>query len=479
MKKFFQSRLILLILTLGLVVRLISINQSLWLDEAIGALVVKEQNYRQILTQFPKSDNHPPLYYLTLKAWTDIFGYSEISLRMPSVIFGVLTIWVTYLIGKSYSRGKKVKFAEVAALLIATSQFHIYYSQEARMYSLAAFLAAVSFFFFLRERWIPFSILLTALVFTDYVTVFLLPVFWVYALSKKLDRNWWIRFGLAHLPLSILGLLWLPMFLQQAERGRWLLATLPGWKAIAGGATLKQAILVWMKFVLGRVSFFNKVIYYSLVIISSIPFIIVLIRSFIDREKIKLLWIWLLLPLLLGFGISFWFPAFIYFRFTYIIPAFYLVAAWGVYQIETKKIKIALLLILLLVNLSGWFIYLFDVNQQREEWRQAVKFVEIKAKTKDAVIFDFPEPFAPYRWYARGTVSAYGATDSISASLDSYDKTKKLIAEKEGVYYFEYLYDLTDPNRYVEKSLIDSEFKAVDQFSQFPGIGTIIYYKRQ
>ena len=33
------------------------------------------------------SDFHPPLYYLVLKAWSSVFGYSEFSLRLPSVIF--------------------------------------------------------------------------------------------------------------------------------------------------------------------------------------------------------------------------------------------------------------------------------------------------------------------------------------------------------------------------------------------------------
>jgi hypothetical protein len=59
---------LILILVVALGLRLVAINQSLWLDEAIGANIVKDYSYHAILTDFLHSDNHPPLYYLTLKA---------------------------------------------------------------------------------------------------------------------------------------------------------------------------------------------------------------------------------------------------------------------------------------------------------------------------------------------------------------------------------------------------------------------------
>ena len=493
MNQFIKTKYIYLILILGLVLRLIVLNQSLWLDEAIGALVVKEQNYQQILTQFPKSDNHPPLYYLTLKAWTDVFGYSEIALRSLSVLFGLLTVLFVYKIAKELTNHKSPvtsHYPLFAALLIATSPFHIYYSQEARMYSMAAFFAALSIYsyvllisetkkkFFINP-WIIFSLALTLLIFTDYLPVFLLPVFWLYAYLTKQKKIWWVKFLIAHIPLLILGLLWLPIFLIQSKQGNWLLTTLPAWRNIAGGATAKQAALVWIKFTLGRISLVNKIIYYFLIVISSFPFIAALLRAWIDREKTKLLWFWLFIPLLLAFAVSFWFPAFIYFRFVFVIPAFYLLVSWGINHVKTKKIKIMLISSLIIINIGGWFIYVFDSRQHREEWRGAVQFIEAKWKPLEVVIFDFPEPIAPYKWYEKGIVPAYGATDSILASVATFNKTKELVKDLEGVYYFEYLYDLTDPNRYVEKSLLDSEFIAADQFSQFSGIGSIIYYKRQ
>src|SRR3972149_8655532 len=235
MKKY----LLPLILILGLTLRFIAINQSLWLDEAIGALVVKSQTYVQILREFPLHDNHPPLYYLSLKLWSDIFGYSEVALRSLSELFGVLTIFFVYKIGKLISP----RLGILAALLLATSPFAIYYSQEARMYAMAAFLAAVAFYFFLQKRWTFFSISMTALVFTDYMPVFLLPVFWIIGLLGKKDKSWWKSFTLSHIPLFVLGLTWAPTFLAQSAAGRWLVQNLPDWQRVAGGATVKQAVL--------------------------------------------------------------------------------------------------------------------------------------------------------------------------------------------------------------------------------------------
>ena len=177
MNQFIKVRSIILILVLGILLRLVVLNQSLWLDEAIGALVARDQTYTQIITEFPKSDNHPPLYYLVLKGWTDIFGNSETSLRFPSIIFGLGSIWLVYLIALKIDSDKR-KFAYLAAIFLATSPFHIYYSQEARMYMMAAFFAASAIysFLFLTEKqgknqaqsiwWGAFSLSITALVLT-------------------------------------------------------------------------------------------------------------------------------------------------------------------------------------------------------------------------------------------------------------------------------------------------------------------------
>lgn len=345
------------------------------------------------------------------------------------------------------------------------------------MYAMAALLASAAVFFFLRKNWIAFSILLTALVFTDYVPIFLIPVFWLWGIFKKQNLGWWKKFILSHVPLFFLGILWVPVFITQSQGGKWLLETLPEWSRVAGGATLKQAGLVWSKFTLGRISFPNKLIQYPLTLLASIPFLVAFFPVIVDRKKVPLLWFWFVVPLLVGFIVSIWVPAFIYFRFLYVVPAFYLLVSWGITRFP-KRIAFVLGLAIVFLNLIGWGIYVVDPTQQRERWREAVSFVEDKAKENEIVVFSFTEPFAPYQWYTKGKVVARGVTDSISANeKETYRIASGTISNVEGVYYFEYLWQLHDPERVVEKTIIETGFIQASAFD-FPGVGIIRYYRR-
>jgi len=481
-----MKRYLFAIIILGICLRLFVLNQSFWLDVAIGALVVREQNITQIATQFPKGDNHPPLYYLGLEVWSNLFGYSEVALRSLSVLFGILTIYYVFLIAKRIAGKNNVLYPLLSAILIASSPFHIYYSQEARMYVMAGFFASTAVYYFLLTLdskikksypWIFFSLSITALVFTDYVPVFLLPVFWVFSFVVKAKKDWWKKFLLSHIPLALFGIFWTPLFLDQAKRGAWLLQKVPAWKELAGGATAKQALLVWVKFILGRISFLDKVFYSSLVIIASVPIVYALYKA-VKVKKAFILWLWFLLPLILGFVVSFLFPAFIYFRFLYVVPAFYLLLAWGVNQIKSRPLRILLGTSLLLVNMVGWLIYVGEPYQQRERWRQAVEFIENRAQEGEVVVFENPEPFAPYRWYEKGKIEAFGATNSISADKNETEgKTLSIIKDRKGIYYFEYLHDLSDPGGIVVKTIQEAGFKEKEIFD-FIGVGQVTYWTK-
>ncbi|OGM18333.1 hypothetical protein A2686_03195 [Candidatus Woesebacteria bacterium RIFCSPHIGHO2_01_FULL_38_10] len=494
-----KHKIILIFLILATTLRLVSINQSLWLDEAIGAIEVRDNSYTHLFFEFSKFDNHPPLYYLVLKFWSGLFGYSEASLRFPSILFGVGTILLTYLIakkigkkGRKYDSGITRRVSLSSALLITTSQFHIYYSQEARMYSMATFFAALSTFAFLivsgrfqtlrrfgTLAWILFSLSITVLVFTDYVPIFLIPVFWLYGILKKKDGDWWLRFVASFIPLTILFLIWLPIFKIQAENGRWLLSILPAWKSVVGGATVKQAVLVWTKFVFGRISLLDKKLYFLLIGLASLPILTSFYQATRKKERsVVLIWLWLILPLSLGFLVSFIFPAFIYFRFLYVLPAFYLTISWGIYQIKSKFLSRMVFFTLIAFNFLSFLIYVYDEVEQREQWRQAVSLIEHNAREGDVALFEYPEPFAPYRWYAKGKINALGATDSISADNQKTSKiTREIVENKGGIFYFEYLRDLSDPTRVVERVLKEEKFE-ISEVYNFVGVGQVFYWKR-
>ncbi|MCX6730956.1 MAG: glycosyltransferase family 39 protein, partial [Candidatus Roizmanbacteria bacterium] len=126
-------------------IRLINLNQSLWLDEAIVAKVVRAVSVLKIPFQFSIHDFHPPLYYMFMSAWSTFFGSSEIALRFPSIIFSLIAGFYMYKIG-SFLKDKKT--AQWATAFFLFNPLIIYYSQEARMYMMAtAFLTGALFHF--------------------------------------------------------------------------------------------------------------------------------------------------------------------------------------------------------------------------------------------------------------------------------------------------------------------------------------------
>ncbi|MAT98335.1 MAG: hypothetical protein CL608_14415 [Anaerolineaceae bacterium] len=117
-------------------------NKGMWLDETFSVWLANH-NVVDLLQWGVKIDQHPPLYYLLLHYWIAFKGVTPYYVRLFSVLFGVGTIPIIYLIGKRLS-GAVVGLAAAASL--AFSPFHIYFAQEARMYTLLTFNAAVAIY---------------------------------------------------------------------------------------------------------------------------------------------------------------------------------------------------------------------------------------------------------------------------------------------------------------------------------------------
>lgn len=121
-------------------------HESLWLDETLSiAFVTRRYTTLELLIELPITDPHPPLYYLLLDGWVGIFGTSEAAVRLLSALFGIAAVILIYTLGAKMS-GREAGI--VAAMLLGFSPFHIYYSQEARMYTLLAVLTLASYYLF-------------------------------------------------------------------------------------------------------------------------------------------------------------------------------------------------------------------------------------------------------------------------------------------------------------------------------------------
>lgn len=463
--------MILIILGIAFVLRLVVLDQSYWLDEAISVLAADKYSYSQLLVDFPKFDFHPPLFYLILKFWgnSSFFGFDEIPTRILPILFGVATVFVVFKIAGEL----KIK-QWIPTLLLATSPLHIYYSQEVRMYPLVAFTTAVAFLFFVRllskERpiiWALFSLSILTTMTLDYLPVFILPVFWILPIFYKKKKDFYFKLFLAFLPLIIISILWLPVLGNQVVSARSLKESLPNWAKIIGSPTQKELALIWVKFIVGRISFVNKIFYALFVLVVSAAFGYVFLNGL--RRVGKVIALWVLTPIILGFVFSFFIPAFSYFRFLYILPAFYLILAYGVKSRRS-------LVMLLVINLVCLGFYYTNKNNHREQWREAVRFLEINSSSDDIALFEFREPVAPYTWYRlnreNSDLIAPEGFGAIGRDVD------ELTSGKTGVWYFEYLADITDPDRIVLRKLESLGFEEVSEHS-FIGVGSIAYLKRR
>ncbi len=131
-------------------------SQSLWWDESLSLQrasydlplilsneIVLTDTTRQLIT----FDNHPPLYFLLLHFMVKLAGQTEFALRFPSLAFSVLTVPLLYALGKCLC-DRRVGL--LAALFGAISPLYLWYSHEARMYTMLTFLGLLSFYTLLR-----------------------------------------------------------------------------------------------------------------------------------------------------------------------------------------------------------------------------------------------------------------------------------------------------------------------------------------
>jgi hypothetical protein len=120
--------------------------KGMWVDETFSVWLASH-SIADMLDWVIKIDQHPPLYYLLLNSWIARYGDTPYYARLLSVLFGAGTIPIIYLIGKRMS-GEVVGLT--AAVFLALSPYHIYFAQEARMYTLLTFNAAVAIYALVR-----------------------------------------------------------------------------------------------------------------------------------------------------------------------------------------------------------------------------------------------------------------------------------------------------------------------------------------
>jgi uncharacterized membrane protein len=503
------------ILILGLVLRLINLNQSLWLDEAVSVLLARDLSLVQLIKHFRSADFHPPLHYFFLHFWGRIFGWSEISMRLPSVLFGIGTIWVVYEIAKLFTSEAnppprclhispwRCKFSTVAALFMATAPFHIYYSQEARPYAMATFLASISMWSFVKmftnqspensprgclqnspPGWkLIYLLSTTALLYTDYYGFLILLSQMVIILIRK-------KYSLLFHCFVVLLFFapWLPVFLAQFQSGFQATQALPEWGSLVNLGFLKVLTITFDKFSIGRITIFNKKLYAFLAGILFLIYGGIIGRVISDqwsviRKRKKLntdCWClvtilsWLFIPISLAWLISFFIPNYQPFRLLLVLPAFYLLLAFGCLQIRSagsmfQYIRPLLIGLVLAVNLVSLGIYYFNPYFHREDWRGAVQFIE--GQENAVAILPSVTSDWPWRYYSSGKTKLVSVSSEIKP-INQEDFNSLAIEQlsNRSIYFIRYLVPLFDPQERIDFWLKEQAFVKIGEisFNQIP-----------
>ena len=150
-------------------------TRGLWVDEAISVRQAR-QPFGKMLDDVRTSDVHPPLHHALLWVTTRVAGASEFAVRLPSLLAGVALVPAIAWTGRVlYDR----RTGWIAAAFAVVAPFSVWYSQEARMYSLFMLFATIAVGAQVqavrrgaRIDWIVYSAATAAMIWTQYFAVF-------------------------------------------------------------------------------------------------------------------------------------------------------------------------------------------------------------------------------------------------------------------------------------------------------------------
>jgi uncharacterized membrane protein len=200
-------------------------DQNLWHDEQLTLAVsqVEGKDFLKTLEK-EKESNKPPLYFLLMHYWLE-GGTSEFWIRLPSAICGALTCLLALVLGNELfgnSRGW------ILGLVLAVAPFHIYYSQEARMYALLGLMGTAAMLctvlFCKTQQWRYALLYLACATLSCYAFtygVFLMPFSCLLSLAfqPQLPRKALFIIWGANILAALLFCPWVPRLLESVQSG--------------------------------------------------------------------------------------------------------------------------------------------------------------------------------------------------------------------------------------------------------------------
>ncbi len=212
------------IILLASALRLYHIDfQSLWYDELHSVVPTGPNSTFESIINYSRTDQ-PPLFFIYLHYAFVWFGYDSMTARVAAAVIGILGVPAVYWLGYEVSQKKEIGL--MAAFLVATNYFCIYYSQEVRFYSMCFLLSTLSYCFYLRSYrtqnptdFVGYIVTTVGLLYTHYYGIILYAtqaLTFIILLRGKPGKRFIFISVLSGLLIFILFWPWIPTVLQDA-----------------------------------------------------------------------------------------------------------------------------------------------------------------------------------------------------------------------------------------------------------------------
>jgi len=423
--------ILLLSIFLGGFLRLYDLGaESIWLDEA-NTVYVSGQSLSSIII-----DYSPPLYFIITHFWTVVFGSSELAIRFPSAVFGIISIFLMYKIGYHLFNQK---IGLISSFLLSISSFAIWHSQDARYYSLLLLLTLLSFYFFIQilksnSKWyyLGYALANILLVYNHLFGVFVIisQVFYFALFWKKYGQQ---RLKFAAMQIaSMLALI--PLMVHVIGGG----SLMPGWLSEPSFMSILNTLSEFSGWYTAGLFLFVAFSILSVIGILSI-------RWFKGRsgtrfesiEEITLLLIWFSFPIIIPFLLSYILNPMYTDRYLIAaLPAFLLLTAKGIVGINTligeslnNKFTYGIIIFIALISLVGLSQYYIEPT--KEQWRETANFIEYHAQVDESIVFCADYTQKPFDYYYEGDLEKFGLawgetdTEKIDAVVDDASAGKE------------------------------------------------------
>ncbi len=172
---------------------LLGLGQSVWFDESYSIILAKRPLHE--LLSLTAVDAHPPLYYLYLKVWGSVFGWSEFALRSSTALIGAAGIGMAAILVRQMFSSR---VALVVLPFTVFAPFLLRYDFEIRMYAIASLIGLAATWVLLRARtssdrrwWALYAVLVALGMYTLYMTIaiWITHVVWLIVMKYRETKS--------------------------------------------------------------------------------------------------------------------------------------------------------------------------------------------------------------------------------------------------------------------------------------------------